>query len=159
MTEVTIESVLGAAGPRGCTVSQIMQALGASETTVRRQIKALTDDGRAFKVPSMEGQRVVLGPKPPRPAEPTEPRPTHRRVQAAKRDQEVMEMLDAAGDQGLELADIAKRLQVEDIDDKGFSSKTYLSLRRAQRDGTVERIIRWRIAQGEGATAEEVVPS
>lgn len=141
-----IEAALQAAGPEGRTVRELMEQLGVAETSIRRTTKTLLADGKAHKVATLEGQKVVWGPKPEKPpAAGKQRKSSHRRVEAARRNEQALKVLEGAGPMGMELPEIAKLLEVDDADASGFSSKAYLALRRLQQRGKVERIIRWRI--------------
>lgn len=150
-----IEAVLREAGPTGLTVVELIHALDIAETTVRRRIKTLIAQRKVHKVPTMEGQRIVYGDGTQPIQQSTKPSVmTNRRRTSQARDDQVAKLLEDAGPLGLELEDVAQRIQADDITEQGFSQKTYLSLRRGKRDGRFERIIRWRLVQPGAAGAE-----
>ncbi len=139
----SVEVSLRSAGTEGLTIQELMDATDKPETTVRRLVGTYCDEGQAWRKPTFEGQKVIWGAKP---ADPNEPKVNPRRREAAERDGRVLEAIQVNG--RISLNELAHILDTPDIHTDGWSQLTYLSLRRLQRRGLVEREIVW-VHQGD----------
>jgi hypothetical protein len=139
------EVALRSAGAEGLTVREIMAATDLPETTVRRQVADL--QGRTYKVPTMEGAKIIWGTK-PAPASKSVTDPTAggstspRRKEAYERDKKVLEVLRV--NTVISCGEIARIIEAPDIDDDGWSQLTWLSLRRLRKRALCQREVHWK---------------
>lgn len=135
----SVEVSLRSAGAGGLTIRELIDATDLPETTVRRKVKAHIEEDEVHKVPTLDGAKIVWGPKPDnvkvRPVNP-------RRRDAADRDEKILEILRVNGE--ITMNEIARILEVPDIDDDGWSQLVYVSMRRLRKRGLTERTIAWK---------------
>lgn len=145
------EVALRSAGNDGLTVREIMAATDLPETTVRRQVADLKD--RTHRVPTMEGAKIIWGPKPlvHRSSATTTTNP--RRREAYERDEKVLEVLRV--NTVISCGEIARIIEATDIDEDGWSQLTWLSLRRLRRRGLTEREVHWKYLGPVNGPADE----
>lgn len=134
----SVEVSLRSAGAAGLTIVELMEATDTAETTVRRRVKEHLAAGEVHKVPTLDGAKIVWGPKPESSASETI---APRRKAAADRDAKVEEILRVNG--RISMNEIAKALDMPDIDQDGWSQLIYVSLQRLRRKGRCERRIEW----------------
>lgn len=137
----SVEVALRSAGQPGLTIKELMEATGLSETTIRRQISEHNEASRLHKIPTIDGAKHIWGSKSKGPRPASEDGVTPRRREAWERDQRVLEVLKVNG--RISCNEIARTLDMPDIDQDGWSQLTYLSLRRLRRQGLTERQIVW----------------
>lgn len=131
--------------PAGLTIKGLVDATGLSETTIRRKVAELKAAGQIHKMPSMDGALHIWGPKPDgRRAVPVTQNAEEvapRRREAYERDMKVLEVLRV--NERISCNEIARILNMPDIDQDGWSQLTYLSLRRLRKKGYTQREIVW----------------
>lgn len=137
----SVEIALRSVGDPGLTIKELMEATGLPETTIRRQVNEHTEANQLHKVPTIDGAKHVWGPKPEARKRPGVDDVSPRRREAWERDQKVLEVLRV--NQRISCNEIARILDMPDIDQDGWSQLTYLSLRRLRRKGLTERQIVW----------------
>jgi hypothetical protein len=135
----SVEVSLRSAGADGLTIRELMDACELPETTVRRKIQAHLDAGEVYKNPTLDGAKIVWGDQPINAkVKPVNP----RRRDAADRDEKILEILRVNGE--ITMNEIARILEVPDIDQDGWSQLVYVSMRRLRKRGLCERVITWK---------------
>jgi hypothetical protein len=146
----SVEVSLRSAGAKGLTIVELMAATDMAETTIRRRIREHVEAGEVHKVPTLDGAKIVWGSKPGGSAsESIAP----RRKEAADRDERVAEILRV--NQRISMNEIARILEMPDINEDGWSQLIYVSLQRLRKKGVCERRIEWVYTGKEKKTKED----
>ena len=115
-------------GPK--SVAEVAKATGKSESTVRKNLKALEEAGAVTKTGSKYGIADV--PAPTEGESRGRGRPKDPFVQA--RDNRVLEAITASGETGLTTASLAEQLDIT-------KNEAYISVWRLKHDGKVAKVL------------------